>query len=689
MARWFARGDDTGLLRIGALLLVLVWTALAVAGLFWNQRKEERETVELARVQARTLAEKMIVYRHWNARHGGVYVEADETTPPNPYLSNLPERDVVTPSGRVLTMVNPAYMLREVFQLETSLLGLSGRITSLQPINPANAPDAWERTALARLAAGEKEVAAVMDGDAGDFLRYLLPLKTEVECLKCHAHQGYELGNLRGGLSVSVALDPLREVRRPRLWLDYVGTGFFWLLGLGIILGGGRRLNSQARRRSRAEARVRFLNHHDQLTLLPNKAAFLAELAREIDRSRHRDAGAFALLLIDIDGFKKINQALGHGRGDSLLCQVGKQLQRLVGERGLVGHLGAGAFPVIFPLGEAIIDAGHLARELISSFASQFIIDGQELFISCGCGITFFPDDGDEPAVLLQNAAGALQAAKARGRGQIGYYAPEMNDRALAQMRLENELRRALDGDELLLYYQPQVDADSGQVIAAEALVRWRHPRLGLIAPDRFVPVAEESGLSLALGDWVTATACRQLREWQRQGRALVPVAINLSVSQFQRPGLDDYMQRRVEEAGIAPADLILEVTEGVLMHHTHQVRSTMANLKKLGFRIAIDDFGTGYSSLSYLKHFPIDALKIDQSFIRDLPEDADSRGIVAAIIALGANLGLKVVAEGVETREQFDYLLSRRCINIQGYYYSPPLAAEEFAQWLDARMGR
>lgn len=685
MARLFAKAEDSCLLRIGAVLLALIWTLLAVAGLYWNQRKEERETVELAKVQARTLAEKMVVYRHWNARHGGVYVEADAQTPPNPYLADLPERDVVTPSGRLLTMVNPAYMLREVFQLESSLLGLSGRITSLKPINPANTPDAWERAALARLSEGEKEVGAIMAGDAGDFLRYLLPLRTEAECLQCHAHQGYEIGNLRGGLSVSVAIAPLREVRRPRLWLAYAGTGFFWLLGLGIILVGGRRLDLQARHRSRAEARVRFLDHHDGLTLLPNKSAFLAELEGEIARSC-RDESGFALLLVDIDGFKKINQALGHGRGDSLLRQVGDELHRRVGERGLVGHFGAGAFPILLPRLAAASEAGQLARELIEAFQAPFMVDDQEIFISCGCGITVYPDDGAEGAGLLQNAAGALQAAKIRGRGQIGYYAPEMNDRALERMRLENELRRALEGDELLLYYQPQVDAESGRVIAAEALIRWRHPRLGLIAPDRFVPVAEESGLSLALGDWVVNAACRQLRQWRQQGRTSLPLAINLSVSQFHRPGLDDYIRSMVEKAGILPTDLILEVTEGALMSHTHQVLSIMANLKESGFRIAIDDFGTGYSSLSYLKHFPIDALKIDQSFIRDLPGDADSRGIVSAIIALGANLGLKVVAEGVETREQFDYLLSRRCSIIQGYFYSPPLAVAEFTDWLGAR---
>ncbi|MDX9709247.1 MAG: diguanylate cyclase [Trichloromonas sp.] len=301
MARLFARAEDPCQLRIGAVLLALIWTLWAVSGLFWNQRKEERETLELAKVQARTLAEKMIVYRHWNARHGGVYVEADATTPPNPYLSDLPERDVVTPSGRLLTMVNSAYMLREIFQLETGLLGLSGRITSLKPINPANTSDAWERAALARLA--------------------------EAECLQCHSHQGYEAGNLRGGLSVSVAIDPLREVRRPRLWRAYFGAGFFWLLGLGIILVGGRRLDLQARRRNRAESRIRFLDHHDHLTLLPNNSAFLAETERKIARSR-RDESGFALLLIDIDGFKKINQALGHGRGDSLLRQVGDELRR-------------------------------------------------------------------------------------------------------------------------------------------------------------------------------------------------------------------------------------------------------------------------------------------------------------------------------------------------------------------------
>ncbi len=673
------------MLKVGALVLALLWTLVAAFGLVWNFRKEQQETLEMARVQARAMAEKMIGYRHWNASHGGVYVEMSPTTPPNPYLADVPEREVVTPSGRILTMVNPAYMLREVFQLEQSLLGLTGRITSLRPINPANAPDAWERAALEQLELGEEEVAGVVEGGQGGFLRLMRPLQTSADCLKCHASQGDEIGSLRGGLSVSVTIAPLYEIRRPNMWLAMLGTVLFWLLGLAIIVGGGWRLNAQARQRRAAEDRVTFLDQYDRLTGLPNKRTVLATLEIELARARKKER-PFCLILVDIDGFRKINNALGHGRGDQLLLQAGDRLAAVVGGRGIVGHFGSGAFPLMLPHVGGTVEAGHVIQELLSTFKEPFMIDGQEVFMTLCCGITLFPADGDDAGRLLQNAAGAMHSAKAKGKGSFSFFAPAMNDQAMEQMQLESELRRALESDELILHYQPQVDAGSGRVIGAEALVRWQHPRLGLLMPDRFLSVAEESGLMLALGDWVLGAACQQLRAWKEQGGPLLPVAINLSASQFQQDGLVRHFEQTLSFFEVNPRHLVIEVTESTLMTDTAQALSTMERLKQLGLRLSIDDFGTGYSSLSYLKHLPIDSLKIDQSFVRDLPQDADSRSIVAAILALAESLNLNILAEGVETSDQLEFLRDKGCVNIQGFLFSRPLSADAFTAWVDKR---
>ncbi|BCR04516.1 hypothetical protein DESUT3_15850 [Desulfuromonas versatilis] len=668
-------------LRWGALALAAAWTLAVGVGLAWNLSREKKDILALARIQARTFSDKMLVYRHWNARHGGVYVEVSPETAPNPYLAGVLERDLVTPSGRMLTMVNPAYMLREVFALESRFYGLGGRITSLQPINPSNAPDLWEEQALRALARGAAEVSEAVDSDGDGLLRMMRPLLVEPACLKCHGRQGYRVGDLRGGLSMSVSLEPLRAVRRSHVLGASAGAAVLWLCGLVVIRFGARRLGSSLLEGRQAADLAHYLAHYDSLTGLANQAQFhnkvrlaLAQVQKSHDLA--------AVLLVDLDHFKKINHALGHAQGDRLLQQIGRRLAAEVGERGTVARLGGAVFPVLLPCIAHSSEAAHLARSLSSVLSAPFYLREKEVAVTASIGIAIYPSDGEDGPTLLQNAESALHSAKTSGKNGLCFYTRGMNADAMDRILLENDLRRAIERRELHLHYQPQVDARSGRLVGAEALARWNNRRLGAVSPEVFIPLAEETGLIRPLGEWVLFDACRQGRRWQQQGLAL-PVAVNLSPAQFHQVDLVQVVQSALAETGLDPALLVLEVTESTVMRDVGEALETLKVLREMGIGLAIDDFGTGYSSLASLKTFPIDTLKIDRSFVRDTPQDANSAAIVSAIIAMAHNLSMKVLAEGVESPGQLEFLRDHGCSVVQGLLFGSPLCSSAFFDYL------
>jgi len=430
------------------------------------------------------------------------------------------------------------------------------------------------------------------------------------------------------------------------------------------------------------EAELKFQANYDVLTGLANRSLLRDRLAQAIayaDRYEH----AVCLIYIDLDQFKFINDALGHHAGDTLLRQIAERLKQGLREADTVARLNGDEFLLIFIDDRAQSTAVGIVQRIMQTIAKPLKIDDHELYLTCSIGIAVYPGDAIDAETLTKHAEIAMYRAKEMGRSTYQFYTPEMNERALERLRLETDLRGALERDEFLLHYQPQVDLHSGRVIGMEALVRWQHPQLGLVSPLRFIGLAEETGLIVPIGAWVIGAACRQNKAWQDAGLPPLRVSVNLSARQFYQRELAQSIATVLEETGLAPHFFGIELTESLMMADVEQAIEILQRLRAIGVQTSIDDFGTGYSSLSYLKRFPVDVLKIDQSFVRDITLDADDAAIVLSIISLAHNLKMGVIAEGVETAEQLDFLRCNGCNEIQGYHFSRPLPAAEFEQML------
>ena len=437
--------------------------------------------------------------------------------------------------------------------------------------------------------------------------------------------------------------------------------------------------------RKESERHIQFMAHYDALTKLPNRALFGDRLAQALATAR-RSGKKAALLFLDLDRFKSINDSLGHQPGDLLLQSVAARLKSCVREMDTVCRQGGDEFIVLLSEIDKMEDAAHIALKIVEAMSKEHFVGGSNLIITCSIGISIYPDDAVDGSLLIKNADAAMYHAKESGRNNFQFFTPDMNAEASERLALESDLRRAVQHEEFLLHYQPQIDNRSGKIIGMEALIRWRHPDKGMVSPARFIPIAEYCGLINAMGEWVLKTACIQNRKWQDEGLLNVPVAVNISALQFHQKNFKETVARILRESGLAPGYLELEITEGVTVREIEATVRLLNELKQMGVLISIDDFGTGYSSLSYLKRFPIDKLKIDQSFVRDISTDADDAAIVQTIISMGHGLRLKVIAEGVETAEQLAFLKQWQCDEIQGYYFSKPLAADEFAEYVKSR---
>ncbi len=433
--------------------------------------------------------------------------------------------------------------------------------------------------------------------------------------------------------------------------------------------------------RKRAEERLAYVAQFDSLTGLPNRTLFRDRLNQAMSRAERSGSG-LALMLLDLDRFKEINDTLGHRAGDRLLQAVAERLSGVLRTVDTVARLGGDEFTVIL---EDAVDAeavALVAEKIVSALARPFQLDDDEYFLTVSAGITMYPHNPGDIETLIMNADVAMYDAKDRGKNNFQFYRAEMNAQKQARLSLEGQLRRAVARGELFVEYQPQIDLATDRIIGVEALARWRHPELGLVEPNRFIPIAEQSNLILQIGKWVLNTACAQNVAWQRAGLAPIRVAVNVSARQF-RAELLETVASALRETGLAPDWLELEITEGLLVEDPQAASAVLAELRALGVHVAIDDFGSGYSSLSYLKHFPLDRLKIDRSFVRDLSIDPDDAAIARAIIALAHSLDLKVVAEGVETPRQLAFLREHRCDAVQGFLYSVPVAPEALATLL------
>lgn len=429
------------------------------------------------------------------------------------------------------------------------------------------------------------------------------------------------------------------------------------------------------------EERLYHLAHHDVLTNLPNRPLFHDRLHQAIAQAQ-RNQSMVAIIFLDLDRFKSINDSLGHEAGDLLLCAFSERIRQSVRESDTIARIGGDEFTIILDNIQEIHNAAAISEKIISGMRAPFRIAGHELYITTSIGISIYPMDGNDVGTLVKNADTAMYSAKKRGRNQFNFYTVDMNAASLVHLTLENQLRRALERNELVLHYQPQIELATGKVIGAEALIRWQHPERGLLSPGEFILLAEETGLIVPIGEWVVKTACNQAQMWHHQGWDSFKVAVNLSARQLgQQDLLLKTVARLLQDAPLAPEFFELEVTESMLMENIESTAATLKAISNMGISIALDDFGTGYSSLNYLKRLPLNSLKIDRSFVMDIPKDTDDVKITESILGLAHNLGLTVIAEGVETQEQLNFLKTYQCDFAQGFLFSKPVSPEDFTK--------
>jgi diguanylate cyclase (GGDEF)-like protein/PAS domain S-box-containing protein len=426
-----------------------------------------------------------------------------------------------------------------------------------------------------------------------------------------------------------------------------------------------------------AEERVQFLAYYDALTELPNRILLQDRLAKALAGAR-RQKDKVALLFVDLDRFKDINDSLGHSVGDLVLQEVAERLKRGARELDTVARLGGDEFLIVLTAVKGVADAAVAADRIVKSLSAGFVAQGHSISISCSLGISIFPEHGVDGETLIKAADAAMYCAKQNGRNNFRFFTEDMNAQAAERLTVENSLRLALGKKELFLVYQPQIDMASGKIVGLEALLRWQHPELGLVPPDKFIRIAENSGQIMAIGEWVLRTACAQAQKWQDAGVPAVSVAVNVSAIQFRQEGFCDLIRSVLHETGLAPQYLELELTESLLLANADVTFSVLQELKAMGLTLAIDDFGTGYSSFDYLRHFRVSKLKIDRTFIQNVAVDPDDAAITSAIIGMAKSLNLKVIAEGVENEAQMSFLRAHQCDEIQGYYFSKPLAVDQ-----------
>lgn len=517
---------------------------------------------------------------------------------------------------------------------------------------------------------------------------------------------GYSLGEVTGNTPAVLSSGRQDRDYYRKMWQDLLERGQWqgeiwnrrkggdiypeWLSIAAVRDGEGQTTHyigifSDVTERKEAEARIHHLAHHDALTGLPNRLLMQDRLGQAI-REAKRCGSQVGILFMDLDRFKWINDTLGHDAGDHLLRTITQRCLKVLRESDTLARLGGDEFVAILPGLHQAQDAGLVARKLLHAITQPCMLGSHELSVTCSIGIAVYPNDGATDSLLLRNADAAMYRAKSEGRNGYQFYSTDMNSTRLGELLLEHQLRGALEREELCLFYQPKVDARDGSLCSCEALLRWRHAEKGLLTPDRFLHAAEESGLIVPIGEWVIREACRQIRRWLDEGREPVRVAVNLSGQQFANQHIVQLVREALEEQRLPPELLELELTETILMRDIERTMRTLAELCELGVSLAIDDFGTGYSSLAYLRQFQVHTLKIDRSFVNDIEAGAEEAKIASAVIGLAHSLGLRVVAEGVETPVQHAFLARHACDYLQGYLFGKPEPAERFSHRLATR---
>lgn len=669
------------------LLLGVIWTLVCVTVLVSHLREDYQGNLTNVQARATAMLQRDVLYRDWVANHGGVYVPVTESSPPNPYLDFLPERDVVTTDGRHLTLINPSYMTHQAFTMDNRLGKAVSKITSLKLINPENAPDPWEAGALLQLQQGRSQVSEVVDADGRPQLRTMRPFYVETSCLRCHAEQGYRIGEVRGGLSISIPV--------PTFWAFLWKYGVFkvWLLGLLWVVGLlgvallGRRLHAQTckaienkQQLDHAEMTLKFLSRHDGQTKLPNRFKFEEQLC-EAFRVADASGDTIVVTALEIRNYKQIIDNFDHPVGDALFRMLAERMAALLTGHDSVARSGEDRLLLSYTCRDGSLSTEELMQQLLVMASKSLVLEKHEVFPVVSMGSALYPHDARDAKRLVHLALSALTYCLDKKPRGISIYSQALQEQARSRLEIESGLRRALADSSFELFLQPQVDAVSGALVGAEALLRWQMEGHGDVSPEEFIPLAEESGLILPIGEWVLQTACLQAVHLREQFGRIITIGVNVSAKQFQDPEFVDIVDQVLAIEGMLPAMLEIEITEGTFMEDLDRTIEILTDLKVRGLRIAIDDFGTGYSSLSYLKKFPIDRLKIDRSFVADIADSEDDRVIVNLIAEMGRKLGLDVIAEGVEDELQKNLLIGMGCPTIQGLLFGPPLAFEVFCE--------
>jgi diguanylate cyclase (GGDEF)-like protein len=500
---------------------------------------------------------------------------------------------------------------------------------------------------------------------------HAMPCFSSLEALDLLKQSGKDIPFIiySGNIGEQMAVSAMRRGAH-----DYIYKGN----GARLIPSIERELKNAAIRRAQkqAENHIYRLAYYDELTGLPKRNLFCEKVSGVLSE-RSGSGAVAAMYFIDLDRLMRINNTYGYAMGDALIRQVARRLQDCVGETGILARIGGDKFAVFKGSIADSQDMQTFADQVMESFTAPFAIDNLEFDVTLSMGICVYPDDGEEVSTLLVNAESAMVLAKKLWRNNYKYYVKEMGAASSRRLALETSLRRAVERGELLVQYQPIVDLQTGNITGAEALVRWNHPQFGLLAPDKFIPLADETGLIIEIGEWVLHQACMQTKSWHDMGLYPMSISVNVSAVQLGQPQLLNHVADVLNKTGLDPACLELEITESVLMQDAEATISMLRALKEMGIKISVDDFGTGFSSLSYLKRFPIDILKIDKSFTRDIDMDPDNSAIVTAIAVLAKSLNLSVLAEGVESKRQLDFLRGEKCDRVQGYFFSRPLNPE------------
>lgn len=790
------------------LLILLIWTSLVLGSLAYNLYGIKAHTIEMSRAAASERINQDMRLRQWVADHGGVYVPPSQQTPPNPYLSH-PQRDVTTTSGLSLTLMNPAYVLRNINENYGDPEGIIARITSLQPMNPKNAPDDWEIKVLNQFKQSPEPVQEFYEMNGQTYLRLMKPFIADTNCLTCHAQQGYKVGDLLGGIGTAVPiqhfsyfyegrgfelilshvfiwligvmgfslgwrrehyLDNARLQKTKELeesealyrtmtnngqaliwiadinkrcnffnqpWLDFTGRSLDQELGNGWTEGvhpddlthclntyhsafDGRQKFSMVYRLRRydgeyrwivdegtprydaqdkfvgfighglditdvreARTEIDYLTNFDLLTQLPNRQLLTQYLMNALQASeKTRQYGA--VILIDLDNFKLLNESQGHDVGDELLQKVAARLADLTQGSAKLARFSGDEFMI---LQENLSDnedratnkTNQFIQTIMQTLGLPYQLAHHDYQTTCSVGIMLFQGDHHLVDDLIKSAEVAMYQAKENGRNTYNFFDPSMQALVMKRSELERDLRSAVNKQEFVLFLQPQVN-QHGQITGAEALIRWAHPKLGILSPNEFIDLAEETGLILPLGHWVLEQACQILVRWSTDPvLAALTLSVNISARQLHQTDFAEQILNQLKQCGSDPTKLKLEITESMLVVGIHQVLNKMNQIKANGIKFSLDDFGTGYSSLSYLKQLPLDQLKIDQSFVRDILSDKNDVAIAKMVVALSESLGLDVIAEGVETPEQQAVLAQLGCFNYQGYLYGHPSPIDEF----------